>query len=169
MIPSQISGLANAVGIGGGLFWVPLFNALLGFSVSAAAAMSQCLVATGTLGATVYSILLRHPSFYSKPLIEYPLSALLMPALVLGISIGVLLNIIAPTLIVSIILFIILVMVAARTLQNGVRQKRQERKEKADASEHVGNGSARASEGITLQRSSTSFRVSSRLNQKKKK
>lgn len=101
----------------------------------------------------MYSILLRHPTVYSKPLIDYSLAALLMPALVLGVSVGVLLNIITPPLIVSIVLFLILVLVAARTLQRGMQQKR---KEKADA---VKNGGA--SSGIrALKRSSTSFKVS---------
>jgi Sulfite exporter TauE/SafE len=150
----QVSGLANSVGIGGGLFWVPLFNALLGFSVRAAASMSQALVACGTLGGTMYSILLRHPSTYSKPLIDYSLAALLMPALVLGVSVGVLLNIITPPLIVSIVLFLILLLIAGRTLQKGIQQKR---KEKADRLKHDSDTSG--SEMRTLKRSSTSFRV----------
>jgi hypothetical protein len=153
LLSLQVSGLANSVGIGGGLFWVPLFNALLGFSVSAAAAMSQALVACGTLGGTLYSILLRHP-MYSKPLIEYSLAALLMPALVLGVSIGVLLNIITPPLIVSIVLFLILILIAARTLQKGVQQLRKER---ADALKSRNASTSNISR--VLKRSSTSFRV----------
>ena len=123
----QVSGLANSVGIGGGLFWVPLFNALLGFSVKAAAAMSQACVACGTLGGTAYSILLRHPLDSTRPLIDYSLAAVLMPALVLGVAIGVLLNIIVPQLILAVILFIVLVAIAIRTLQQGMRQRRQEK------------------------------------------
>ncbi|KAL4533233.1 hypothetical protein Ndes2526A_g08674 [Nannochloris sp. 'desiccata'] len=151
-----VSGLANSVGIGGGLFWVPLFNALLGFSVGAAASMSQALVACGTLGGTMYSILLRHPSVYSTALIEYSLAAILTPALVLGVSIGVLLNIITPPLIVSIVLFLILVLVGLRTLHKGIQQKRKER---TDASEYSSNGDSNdAIQDRTLKRSSTSFR-----------
>ena len=157
LISSQVSGLANSVGIGGGLFWVPLFNALLGFSVRASASMSQALVACGTIGGTMYSILLRHPTEYTKPLITYSLAALLMPALVLGVSIGVLLNIITPPLITSIVLFLILVLVASRTLQKGIQQKKQE---KADAAKNASREDDAASENRSLKRSSTSFRVS---------
>lgn len=164
----QVSGLANSVGIGGGLFWVPLFNALLGFSVKAAAAMSQACVACGTIGATTYSILLRHPLDSSRPLIDYSLATVLMPALVLGVAIGVLLNIIVPQLILAIILFIVLVLVAGRTLQQGVRQRRQEKEAAAaeaavaDARSGPEGGSAMGAEGAELrfQRSMASFKVS---------
>jgi len=122
--------------------------------------MSQALIATGTLGATMYSILLRHPSIYSKPLIEYSLAAVLMPALVLGVSIGVLLNIITPPLIVSLVLFIILISIGARTLHKGVQQKQKER---ADARENGTSSSTRTSEDRVLKRSSTSFRVSTAI------
>ena len=37
----QVGALANAVGIGGGAFYVPLFNILLGFSLKGSTALSQ--------------------------------------------------------------------------------------------------------------------------------
>lgn len=121
------------MGIGGGLYWVPLFNALLGFSIKGAAALSQCCVACGTLGALSYNIMLRHPLYPKAPLIDYPLATVLMPSLVLGVSVGVLLNFIVPSLILSIVLFIILLIIGARTLQNAIRQRRREKEAAAAA------------------------------------
>ena len=106
---------------------MPFFNALLEFSVRASAAMSQSLVACGTLGATCYSILLSHPWDQTRSLIDFSLATVLMPALVLGITLGVLLNIIVPPLILSSILLIVLIGVAIRTLQQGLRQHRREK------------------------------------------
>jgi len=119
--------------------------------------MSQALIATGTLGGTMHNVLMLHPSTYSKPLIDYPFAVLLMPSLVLGVTIGVLLNIITPPLIVSSILFVALVLMGARTLNKGVQQRR---KEKADALEEESSADAATREGSILKLSSSSFKVS---------
>lgn len=124
----QVAALANSTGIGGGLFWVPLFNAMLNFPIKNAAALSQACVACGTVGASFMSICQRHPMDASRPMIDYGLTLVLMPALMLGISVGVLLNIILPAIVIVCILFTILVIVAARTLQQAVWIRRAEKR-----------------------------------------
>ena len=96
-----LSALANSVGVAGGFFWIPLFNALLGFGLTGSAALSQALIACGTAGATAYSLLHRHPWDSSRPLIDYSLAVVLMPAMILGITVGSLLNLILPALILG--------------------------------------------------------------------
>lgn len=96
-----LSALANSVGVAGGFFWVPLFNALLGFGLTGSAALSQALIACGTTGATTYSMLHGHPWDHSRPLIDYSLAVVLMPAMILGITVGSMLNLILPTLILG--------------------------------------------------------------------
>lgn len=125
-----MAALATSAGIGGGLFWVPLFTALMQFSVKSAAALSQSCVAGGCLGGTIYSIMQRNPLTDSRPMIDYSLTLVLMPALVLGMSIGVMLNYIIPSLIISCILLIILLVISFRAFQQGVRMVRAERKHK---------------------------------------
>ncbi|KAI8106385.1 hypothetical protein M9435_000929 [Picochlorum sp. BPE23] len=125
-----MAALATSAGIGGGLFWVPLFTALMQFTVKSAAALSQSCVAGGCLGGTVYSIMQRNPLTDSRPMIDYSLTLVLMPALVLGMSIGVMLNYIIPSLIISCILLVILLVISFRTFQQGVRMVRAERKHK---------------------------------------
>ncbi|WPT16204.1 Sulfite exporter TauE/SafE family protein 4 [Picochlorum sp. SENEW3] len=125
-----MAALATSAGIGGGLFWVPLFTALMQFTVKSAAALSQSCVAGGCLGGTVYSITQRNPLTDSRPMIDYSLTLVLMPALVLGMSIGVMLNYIIPSLIISCILLVILLVISFRTFQQGVRMVRAERKHK---------------------------------------
>lgn len=128
-----MAALANSAGIGGGLFWVPLFNALLQFPVKYAAALSQSCVAAGTVGASCFSIMQRNPIDKSRPMIDYSLSLVLMPALVLGMSIGVLLNIILPNLIISAVLLIILLVISFRTLQQGWKMRKMEKKASSKA------------------------------------
>jgi uncharacterized membrane protein YfcA len=128
----QISGLANSTGVGGGFFWAPLFNALLGFSVKASTAMSQPLVAGGSVGATLFSITMHHPKDRGKPLIDYDLATVLLPALMLGVSFGVFLNTTLPTLILASLLFVALILIAVRVLHQGIRRLKAERKAAAE-------------------------------------
>ena len=119
--------LAISSGVGGGLFWVPLFTALMQFTVKSAAALSQSCVAGGCLGGTVYSIMQRNPHTDSRPMIDYSLTLVLMPALVQGISIGVMLNYIIPSVIISSLLVIILLLISGRTLYHGVKMVKAEK------------------------------------------
>jgi uncharacterized membrane protein YfcA len=132
-----LSALAVSSGVGGGLFWVPLFTALMQFSVKSAAALSQSCVAGGCLGGTLYSIMQRNPIFDSRPMIDYSLTLVLMPALVLGINIGVMLNYILPALIISSILLVLLLLISFRTLQQGIKMIRAERKIKKKSTQRV--------------------------------
>ena len=130
-----MSMLAVASGVGGGLFWVPLFTALLQFSVKSAAALSQSCVAGGCIGGTLYSIMQRHPHDRRRPVMDYNLSLVLMPALVQGISFGVMLNYILPSLVLSCLLVITLLLISARTLHQGIKMVQAEQRVKRMARE----------------------------------
>jgi len=130
-----MSMLAVASGGGGGLFWVPLFTALLQFSVKSAAALSQSCVAGGCIGGTLYSIMQRHPHDRLRPVMDYNLSLVLMPALVQGISFGVMLNYILPSLVLSCLLVITLLLISARTLHQGIKMVQAEQRVKRMARE----------------------------------
>lgn len=123
-----MSMLAISSGVGGGLFWVPLFTALLQFSVKSAAALSQSCVAGGCIGGTLYSFMQRHPHDKERPVMDYNLALVLMPALVQGISFGVMLNYILPSLILSCLLIITLLLISARTLHQGFKMVAAERR-----------------------------------------
>jgi hypothetical protein len=64
-------------------------------------------------------------------MIDYSLTLVLMPALILGMSIGVLLNIMLPSLIISSLLLVVLLLISFRTLQNGFRMRKAEKIAKA--------------------------------------
>jgi len=123
-----MSMLAISSGVGGGLFWVPLFTALLQFDVKSAAALSQSCVAGGCIGGTLYSFMQRHPHDQERPVMDYNLALVLMPALVQGISFGVMLNYILPSLILSCLLIVTLLLISARTLHQGIKMVGAERR-----------------------------------------
>lgn len=128
-----MSMLAISSGVGGGLFWVPLFTALLQFDVKSAAALSQSCVAGGCIGGTLYSFMQRHPHDQERPVMDYNLALVLMPALVQGISFGVMLNYILPSLILSCLLIVTLLLISARTLHQGIKMVAAERRVRLEA------------------------------------
>jgi len=96
---------ATASGVGGGAMYVPLFDAVLGLGVKRATALSQVCIACGAL-AGVASLLARtHPADPSRTLIDLPLAALMTPAVLLGVSTGVLANLLLADWLLNLLLF----------------------------------------------------------------
>lgn len=93
-------------GVGGGGIFVPMLALIIGFDPKTSTAISKCMI-TGAAGATVYYCLkLRHPSL-DLPIIDYDLALLFQPMLLLGISIGVVLNVLFAEWMVTILLIIL--------------------------------------------------------------
>ncbi|KAF3640400.1 putative protein disulfide isomerase-like 1-6-like [Capsicum annuum] len=95
-------------GVGGGGIFVPMLTLITGFDPKTSTAISKCMI-TGAAGATVYyNLKLRHP-ILDLPIIDYDLSLLLQPMLLLGISIGVVLNILFAEWMVTVLLIILFI------------------------------------------------------------
>ncbi|KAK9835054.1 hypothetical protein WJX81_007428 [Elliptochloris bilobata] len=100
--------------MGGGPFCVPLFTVLLDFGVKAAAALSSAVVAGGGLSGTLYYITQCHPCDPRRPLIDYRLSLVLTPSVLVGSSIGVLGNKLLPAWLVTLVLLVLLTVLTWR-------------------------------------------------------
>ncbi|CAN6707146.1 unnamed protein product [Malus baccata var. baccata] len=94
-------------GVGGGGFFIPMLTLIIGFDQKSAIAVSKCMI-TGTATSTVlYNLRRRHPTL-ELPIIDYDLALLFQPVLVLGISIGVSLNVVLSDWMITILLFVVL-------------------------------------------------------------
>lgn len=91
-----MSALSNAAGVGGGAIWVPLFHTLLPLTVKQAAALSHAAICGGAVGAVSASLWRRHPLHPARPLVDFPLALTVGPALAVGVSFGVLANMLLP-------------------------------------------------------------------------
>jgi len=89
--------VASPAGIGGGAFYVALFYAASGFSLKAATGLSQAAIAGGSFVTMLFNLAMRHPWDPGRPLVDLDLALVLTPALLLGVSVGVLLNELLPT------------------------------------------------------------------------
>ncbi|XP_028756099.1 sulfite exporter TauE/SafE family protein 3 [Neltuma alba] len=112
-------------GIGGGGIFVPMLKLIIGFDGKSATAISKCMV-TGGAGATVvYNLNRRHPTM-ELPLIDYDLALLIQPMLVLGISIGVILNVVLADWMVTLLLIVVFLVVSTKAFSRGVETWKKE-------------------------------------------
>ncbi|KAA3474368.1 DNA-directed RNA polymerase isoform 2 [Gossypium australe] len=100
--------LGSVGGVGGGGIFVPMLSLIIGFDPKSSTAISKCMI-MGAAGSTVYyNLRLRHPTL-EMPLIDYDLALLFQPMLMLGISIGVALNVMFADWMVTVLLIILFI------------------------------------------------------------
>lgn len=66
------------------------------------------MIMGGALSTVYYNLKLRHPTL-NMPIIDYDLALLIQPMLMLGISIGVVFNVVFPDWIVTILLIVLFI------------------------------------------------------------
>ncbi|KIZ04589.1 hypothetical protein MNEG_3365 [Monoraphidium neglectum] len=128
-----VAALANLAGIGGGAFYVPLFYAVSGFSLKAATGLSQAAIAGGSLVTTLFNLGMRHPWDPGRPLVDLDLALVLTPAMLLGVSVGVLLNDLVPTWAVLLLLICLLAVDCKAAALRGLTMRAEERSKLAAA------------------------------------
>ncbi|OVA03810.1 Transmembrane protein TauE like [Macleaya cordata] len=95
--------LGSGGGVGGGGIFVPMLTLIIGFDSKSSAPISKCMI-VGTAASTVYyNLKRRHPTL-DMPIIDYNLALLVQPMLMLGISIGVALNVVFANWMVTVLL-----------------------------------------------------------------
>ena len=86
-----LSGLFNATGIGGGSLFVAYLMSVLKYETKTAIGMSYAILFGGSLAKTSFSVRLRNDES-NKPLINYNVALILIPAMLVGSIIGLYLN-----------------------------------------------------------------------------
>ncbi|GJP30175.1 hypothetical protein CLOM_g22943 [Closterium sp. NIES-68] len=118
--------LANAGGVGGGGLFVPLFNLLLGYDAKTSTALSKSMIMGGAIASACFNAGLRHPTSTNRPLIDFSIARLMQPMLLLGISIGVLCNVVFPPWLITVMLCVLLSFMTYKTLGKGIATWRKE-------------------------------------------
>ncbi|OAY54287.1 sulfite exporter TauE/SafE family protein 3 [Manihot esculenta] len=123
-------------GVGGGGIFVPMLSLIIGFDPKSATAISKCMI-MGAAGSTVYyNLKLRHPTI-DMPIIDYDLTLLIQPMLMLGISIGVAFNVIFADWMVTILLIILFVGTSTKAFFKGVETWKKETRTKQEAAKRL--------------------------------
>ncbi|KAK7261816.1 hypothetical protein RIF29_28137 [Crotalaria pallida] len=133
-------------GVGGGGIFVPMLSLIIGFDAKSATAISKCMI-TGGAGATVfYNLKQKHPTL-DLPVIDYDLALLFQPVLVLGISIGVVFNVIFADWMITVLLIIIFIGISTKAFSRGIDTWKKETIVKKEAARQSQlNGTERTEE-----------------------
>lgn len=124
--------LGSVGGVGGGGIFVPMLTLIIGFDPKSSTAISKCMI-MGAAGSTVYyNMRLRHPTL-DMPLIDYDLALLFQPMLMLGISIGVFLNVVFADWMVTVLLIILFIGTSTKALFKGIDTWKKETMMKKEA------------------------------------
>ena len=124
------SSLAAGGGLGGGGIFVPLLILIVGLSPKEAVPISQAMIFGGSIVNLFMNYRSRHPTVPTRPLIDYDAVLILEPLMLLGTTVGVVLNTVSPTWLIVVILVIVIGYGAIRTSKRGLRQFRKERNER---------------------------------------
>lgn len=120
------STLAATAGTGGGGIFVPILVSLSSLKARSAVPLCQCMILCSSLVNLAVFVAQRHPDSPHLPVIDYDCVMLFEPLLFLGVTFGVLVNLMAPQWLLLLVLFATLGVALWRTISKGLRQLRQE-------------------------------------------
>ncbi|XP_044960252.1 sulfite exporter TauE/SafE family protein 2-like [Hordeum vulgare subsp. vulgare] len=113
--------MSSAAGVGGGSLYVPILNIVAGLSLKTSTAFSTFMVTGGTLSNVLYTLLARGPG-----LIDYDVAVVSQPCLLLGVSIGVVCNVMFPEWLITVLFTGFLSLATFKTYGTGLKRWRAE-------------------------------------------
>ncbi|KAG8098011.1 hypothetical protein GUJ93_ZPchr0013g36017 [Zizania palustris] len=121
------SAFGTVGGVGGGGVFVPMLNLVVGFDTKSAAALSKCMIMGASASSVWYNLQVSHPT-KEAPVIDYKLSLLFQPMLMLGITIGVELSVIFPYWLITVLIIILFIGTSSRSFYKGIIMWKDETK-----------------------------------------
>ncbi|KAK7384924.1 hypothetical protein VNO78_30627 [Psophocarpus tetragonolobus] len=112
-------------GVGGGGIFVPMLNLVVGFDAKSSTAISKCMIMGAALSTVYYNLNLRHPTL-DLPIIDYDLALLIQPMLMLGISVGVIFNVVVADWMVTMLLLVLFLGTSTKATFKGVEVWKRE-------------------------------------------
>lgn len=116
--------VSSAGGVGGGSLFLPILNLVAGLSLKRATAYSSFMVTGGAASNVLYN--LASSTGGGGRLIDYDIALLFQPCLLLGVSIGVVCNVVFPEWLVTLLFSLFLAFCTAKTCRAGVKIWRSE-------------------------------------------
>ncbi|KAL1188325.1 Sulfite exporter TauE/SafE family protein 2 [Cardamine amara subsp. amara] len=114
------SSISSAGGIGGGGLYVPIMTIVAGLDLKTASSFSAFMVTGGSIANVGCNLFVRNPKSGGKTLIDYDLALLLEPCMLLGVSIGVICNLVFPNWLITILFAVFLAWSTMKTFGNGI-------------------------------------------------
>ncbi|KAK2990994.1 hypothetical protein RJ640_005476 [Escallonia rubra] len=112
--------ISSAGGIGGGGLFIPILTIVAGLDLKTASSFSAFMVTGGSVANVVYFMFITSPKYGGKALIDYDIALLSQPFMLLGVSIGVVCNIVFPEWLITILFATFLGWSSFKTCRSGV-------------------------------------------------
>lgn len=119
IILTVIIAISTVGGIGGGGVVIPFCMTFFGFSTKEAIAISGFSIFCSSLGRFIYCYGEKHPE-KDAVLIDYGLASIMLPIVMMGSLVGVLANILLPSLILEVSLTALLIILS---IQSGLKAR----------------------------------------------
>lgn len=133
-------------GVGGGGIFVPMLTLIIGFDPKSATAISKCMIMGAAVSTVYYNLKLRHPTI-DMPIIDYDLAVLIQPMLMMGISAGVVFNVLFADWMVTVLLIVLFVGTSTKAFLRGIETWKKETILKQEAAKrHAGDGNGEEAE-----------------------
>ncbi|CDY25317.1 BnaC01g29860D [Brassica napus] len=112
--------ISSAGGIGGGGLYVPIMTIVAGLDLKTASSFSAFMVTGGSIANVGCNLFVRNPKAGGKTMIDFDLALLLEPCMLLGVSVGVICNLVFPNWLITSLFAVFLAWSTVKTFGNGV-------------------------------------------------
>ncbi|XP_059282814.1 sulfite exporter TauE/SafE family protein 2-like [Lycium ferocissimum] len=112
--------ISSAGGIGGGGLYVPILTIVAGVDLKTASSFSAFMVTGGSIANVVCGMFLPSPKHGGKILVDFDIALLSQPSILLGVSIGVICNLVFPEWLITILFAIFLAWCTFKTFKSGI-------------------------------------------------
>ncbi|KAA8519953.1 hypothetical protein F0562_014137 [Nyssa sinensis] len=112
--------ISSAGGIGGGGLFIPILTIVAGLDLKTASSFSAFMVTGGSIANVVFNMFITSKKFGGKTLIDYDIALLSQPCMLLGVSIGVICNLVFPEWFITILFAVFLAWSTFKTCKTGV-------------------------------------------------
>ncbi|KAF7119981.1 hypothetical protein RHSIM_Rhsim13G0162100 [Rhododendron simsii] len=128
-VPAVIAGvlcfvaaaISCAGGIGGGGLFIPILTIVAGLDLKTASSFSAFMVTGGSIANVICHMFLKSPKSGGKSLIDYDIALLSEPCMLLGVSVGVICNLVFPEWLITILFAVFLAWSTFKTWIGGLQ------------------------------------------------
>lgn len=124
MIAGMLCFIAAAVscagGIGGGGLFIPILTIVAGLDLKTASSFSAFMVTGGSMANVICYMFVKSSKTRGKSLIDYDIALLSQPCMLLGVSIGVICNLVFPEWLITMLFGFFLAWSTFKTCKSGV-------------------------------------------------
>ncbi|XP_047182720.1 sulfite exporter TauE/SafE family protein 2-like isoform X1 [Vigna umbellata] len=114
------SAISSAGGIGGGGLFIPILSIVAGLDLKTASSLSAFMVTGGSIANVMCNMCITSLKFGGKSLIDYDIALSSEPCMLLGVSLGVICNLVFPEWLITVLFAIFLAWSTSKTCRSGL-------------------------------------------------